>query len=149
MISPNSELGVATRSMRNALFVCCLLPLILAGCERKIARVQPTNPTPTPAVKFDSKPTNFTEWEQRAKQIPIGMRRTEVERILPAYWGSARDGNDLGRFASGGVGSGNRKTISYHVSDDVIVSFTYDWPQDPSTSVMVAPVEIRHENQNP
>lgn len=111
-------LGVARHTMSNALFICWFFLLVFAGCERKIARVEPVDSAPTPSNMLGPAPTNFIEWEQRAKHIHVGMRREDAEHLLQ------HDSRHYGLLI-GAMGVG--QCVTYVVSDDVTVNICYDY----------------------
>ena len=87
--------------MKTAPLIVGLLVFVTAGCERRMVRVQSPEPASTPSFTFGPTPDpNRINWEQRAKQIHIGMRRTEVERLLPPYSRPTAAGEDFRRFAT-------------------------------------------------
>ena len=141
--------------MKTTPLIVGLLVLITAGCERRMVRVQSPEPASTPSFTFGPTPDpNRINWEQRAKQIHIGMRRAEVERLLPPYSRPTAAGEDFRRFSTNTTINGGGQGVSYHVSDDIVVIVSYDYsgvPRDASgtttdysrpDNLVTAPVRI-------
>ena len=137
-----------------------LLCLVLVGCERKVERIQPPASAATPSITFGPTPNpNLIDWEGRAKQIQIGTRRAEVERLLPEYWRPPITVEDRRRFGTVTVGVGGGQSVSYRVSETVTVIVSYDYTGVPRDALgtatgysspenrVVAPVRIQHESK--
>jgi len=67
------------------------------------------------------------DWEARAREVRVGMRRADVERLLPAYWRPPEDGEDSRRFMLITMGTGGGQGVRYHVSENVEASVSYDY----------------------
>ena len=117
------------------------------------------SPAPKPSITFGPTPdTNKIYWEQRAKEVKIGMRRAEVERLLPSYSRPTVPGEDFRRFSTLTGGTGGGQGVRYHVSEDVEVIVSYDYtgvPRGDATGTAIdcsspenrvtAPVQIERE----
>jgi len=73
------------------------------------------------AVGFAQPVQDLKFWEERAAQVQVGMRREEVERILPHY---VPPGGGAGEFA---LISGGAQGVTYNISPDYKVILFYDF----------------------
>ena len=112
------SLGVASHTVNKALFICWFLLFVFAGCERKATGVLPNNSASIPSLTPGPTPTNFIEWEQRAKLIHVGMRREDVERVL--LRGSKPDFELFGAMGAG-------QCETYSLGHDLVASVCYDY----------------------
>ena len=97
-------------------------------------------------------------WTERVNQITVGMRRAEVERILPPYV-APKSNPELARYGYWieGTISGGAKGIQYYVSPGYKVTVFYDYtgiPRDATgralstdspDSRVIQPVELSYQ----
>jgi hypothetical protein len=147
--------------MKPSILIVALLAAGVVACERRQVRVPSSDPTATPAftaipsIVFGPTPhPSQIDWEGRAREVHIGMRRSEVERLLPSYWRPPVAGEDFRRFATTTTITGGGQGVRYHVGEDVVATVHYDYtgvPRDNSGTAtsysspdnqVTAPVQI-------
>jgi hypothetical protein len=113
---------------------CCFL-LIFAGCGgftdyRGIKRLEHGLSrwrTPKDDGLCALNDPKRIEWQRRAKLVQIGMRRTEVERLLPPYEFPENGPHPSTGMFMDNVVPGKRQYEWYYVSPEFIVSLYYDY----------------------
>jgi len=85
----------------------------------------PAPPTPAPLIRLIPNQDHI-DWEARAWQVRIGMRREEVERMLPSYWRLLENDESYRNFSVTTMSIGRSQVVRYHVSENVEAIVYYD-----------------------
>lgn len=75
-------------------------------------------------------PSERAKWEAQIKQVHVGMRRAEVERLLPPYRAPNSDGTEFALLPYSGLTAGiqgGSQSIQYYVSTGWLVGIAYDY----------------------
>ena len=97
-------------------------------------------------------PQKFRHWADQAKHVSVGMRRTEVEKILPAYvWPDSKPHPWLNSATVNCLPNKSKfQRQWYYISSELIAVLTYDhtgpldWLGDGPNQRLVMPPIILH-----